>query len=86
MIPFPLPPAPPAFVRVQATSQTPQAIAPHAGAPGQSEAAGSSAPPGRTAAASDNGGALPSKSVPGGTNHAPDVGPKPGSFSKPIDK
>ncbi len=74
----PNPSTPPAYVQVQAT-------APAAGAAGTSDVAKSSAPPsGRAAAASDNGGQRAGTAVPGGTNHAPDVGKKPDSFSKPI--
>ena len=74
-----------------AAPQTPpgvgQSVAPAAGAPGMSDAARSSAPPaGHVAAASDNGGQLASPNVPGGTNHAPDVGPTPQPFSAPIKK
>ena len=82
MIPHspPLPPAPPAYVQVQA-------VAPNAGAAGQSDAARSSATPtGRVAAGSDNGGNRASPAVPGGVNHAPNKGPAPGSFSAPITK
>lgn len=58
-----------------------------AGAAGTSAVAQSSAPPsGHAAAASDNGGNLPGAAVPGGVNHAPNQGGKPGSFSGPIKK
>lgn len=64
-----------------------QTIAPAAGAARMSDVARSSAPlAGHVAAASDNGGQLASPNVPGGTNHAPDVGPTPHSFSAPIKK
>lgn len=64
-----------------------QTIAPAAGAAGMSDVARSSAPPaGHVAVASDNGGQLASPNVPGGTNHAPDVGPTPQSFGAPIKK
>lgn len=63
------------------------AVAPAAGAAGTSEVARSSAlPQGHEAAASDNGGNMPGAAVPGGVNHAPNEGPKPGSFSGPIKK
>lgn len=69
------------------TAPPPQPVAPHAGAAGNADAA-TSAPPtaGRTAPGSDNGGQLAGPAVPGGRNHAPAEGTKPGSFSAPIDK
>ena len=64
-----------------------QSVAPSAGAAGMSDVAKSSAPPtGHVAAASDNGGSLAGKDVPGGVNHAPVEGKKPDSFSGPIKK
>ena len=72
---------PPAFVRAA------DPVAPAAGAAGMSDAASSAAAGGRRAGvASDNGGQLASRAVPGGTNKAPVKGPKPGSFSAPIAK
>ena len=71
----------------QTPPATGQTVAPAAGAAGTSEAARSSAPPsGHVAAGSDNGGQLAGPDVPGGTNHAPNVGVTPQPFSAPIKK
>ena len=71
----------------QPPPNTGQAVAPAAGAAGQSEAATTSATPaGHVAPASDNGGNLAGKDVPGGVNHAPAEGKPAQSFSAPIKK